>query len=198
MTETTEPMVREDGTYPTETLRRDMIVATVVQTRVSGVDGANPGPDIRRNLDYFLECIDIAQVGLPSDLLLFHEFPITGFTEWTREQHYNLSIEVPGPEVEEVGKKAKQYNCYIVFGTYAKDPENWPGHILHLMVMMGPDGNVVAKHWKQSFRSYAPTSAISRCRPCSSNRNCSDAWRSRARKSCAGSQPAASSMTTCA
>jgi len=149
MSETTEPMVREDGTYPTVPLRRDMIVATVVQTRVNGVDGTNPGPDIRRNLDYFLESIDIAQVGLPSDLLLFHEFPITGFSEWTREQHYNLSIEVPGPEIEEVGKKAKQYNCYIAFGTYAKDPVNWPGHILHLMVLMGPDGNVVAQHWKQ-------------------------------------------------
>jgi predicted amidohydrolase len=149
MSETTESMVREDGTYPTVPLRRDMIVASVVQTRVNGVDGANPGPDIRRNLDYFLESIDIAQFGLPSDLLLFHEFPITGFSEWTREQHYNLSIEVPGPEIEEVGKKAKQYNCYIAFGTYAKDPENWPGHILHLMVLMGPDGNVVAKHWKQ-------------------------------------------------
>jgi predicted amidohydrolase len=149
MSETTEPMVREDGTYPTVPLRRDTIVATVAQTRVNGVNGENPGPDIRRNLDYFLECIDIAQFGLPSDLLLFHEFPITGFSEWTREQHYNLSIEVPGPEIEEVGKKAKQYNCYIVFGTYAKDPVNWPGHILHLMVMMGPDGNVVAQHWKQ-------------------------------------------------
>jgi predicted amidohydrolase len=145
-----EPMVRQDGTYPTVELRRDMIAAAVVQTRVDGVDGANPGPDLRRNLDYFLECIDIAQTsGMPNDLLLFHEFPITGYSNWTREQHYNLSIEVPGPEVEEVGKKAKQYNCYIVFGTYAKDPENWPGHILHLMVMVGPDGNVVAKHWKQ-------------------------------------------------
>jgi predicted amidohydrolase len=143
-------MVREDGTYPTIPLRRDQIVASVVQTRVGGVDGANPGPDLRKNLDYFLECIDIAQgYGMPSDLLLFHEFPITGFSEWTREQQYDLAIEVPGPEIEEVGKKAKQYKCYIVFGTYAKDPENWPGHILHLMVMMGPDGNVVAKHWKQ-------------------------------------------------
>jgi len=145
-----EPMVREDGTYPTVPLRKDMIVASVVQTRVSGVDGSNPGPDIRKNLDYFLECIDIAQgPGIPNDLLLFHEFPITGFSEWTREQQYDLAIEVPGPEIEEVGKKAKQYNCYIVFGTYAKDLENWPGHILHLMVMMGPDGSVVAKHWKQ-------------------------------------------------
>ncbi|HJP38748.1 MAG TPA: nitrilase-related carbon-nitrogen hydrolase [Gammaproteobacteria bacterium] len=150
MAEVTEPMVREDGTYPTVELRRPMIVASVVQTRVSGVDGTNPGPDIRKNLDYFLECIDIAQgQGMPSDLLLFHEFPITGFSEWTRDQLYDFALEVPGPEIEEVGKKAKQYNCYIVFGTYAKDPENWPGHILHLMVMMGPDGNVVAKHWKQ-------------------------------------------------
>jgi len=67
-----EPMVREDGTYPTVPLRKDMIVASVVQTRVSGVDGSNPGPDIRKNLDYFLECIDMAQgPGIPNDLLLF-------------------------------------------------------------------------------------------------------------------------------
>jgi len=142
--------VREDGTYPVVDLRRPMIFATVVQSRVQGVDGTNPGPDIRRNLDYMLECIDIAQSnGPPSDLLLFHEFPITGFSNWTREQHYNLALEVPGPEVMEVAAKAKQYGCYIVFGTYAKDPENWPGHILHLMVMVGPEGDVVAKHWKQ-------------------------------------------------
>ena len=146
-----EPMVREDGTYPGAELRKPAFFAAVVQTRVQGVDGANPGPDLRRNLDYFLECIDIAQgYGPPNDLLLFHEFPITGFSNyWTREQHYELALQVPGPEVEEVAKKAKQYGCYIVFGTYAKDLEDWPGHILHLMVMVGPEGNIVAKHWKQ-------------------------------------------------
>jgi predicted amidohydrolase len=145
-----ESLVRADGTYPTVPLRKDTIVASVVQTRVMGVDGANPGPDIRRNLDYFLECIDIAQgFGMPSDLLLFHEFPITGFSEWTRDQNYELALEVPGPEIEEVCAKSKQYNCYIVFGAYAKDPENWPGHILHQMIMTGPEGNIVAKHWKQ-------------------------------------------------
>ena len=45
---------------------------------------------------------------MPSDLLLFHEFPITVQSNWTRGQHYDLSIEVPEPEIEEVGKKAKQ------------------------------------------------------------------------------------------
>lgn len=104
---TTDTQVRADGTYPTEALRQDAITAAVVQTRVTGVDGGNPAPGIRRNLDYFLESIDIAQgYGGRCDLLLFHEFPITGFTNWTRDQHYNLSIEVPGPEVAEVSKKS--------------------------------------------------------------------------------------------
>lgn len=149
MTTTTETMVRADGTYPTVELRRPVTFATVVQTRVQGIDGNNPAAGLKRNLDYFLETIDIAQgYGPPSDLLLFHEFPITGFSEWTREQHYRIAIEVPGPEIDEVIKKAKQHNCYIVFGTYAKDEKDWPGHILHLMVMVTPDGRVI-KHWKQ-------------------------------------------------
>ena len=121
----------------------------MVQTRVQGINGANPGPDLRRNLDYFLECIDIAQgFGPKSDLLLFHEFPITGFSEWTKEQHYRLALDMKGPEIAAVLEKSKQHGCYIVFGTYAKDPENWPGHILHFMVMAKPDGSFVT-HWKQ-------------------------------------------------
>ena len=55
------PMVRDDGTYLSIALRQEAITATVVQTRVQGVNGANSGPDLKRNLDYFLECIDIAQ-----------------------------------------------------------------------------------------------------------------------------------------
>jgi predicted amidohydrolase len=151
-------MVREDGTYPVAELRRPMIFATAVQTRVSGVNGENPGPDIRRNLDYFLESIDIAQSGgPPSDLLVFHEFPITGFSQWTKDQHYNLALSIDGPELAEVAAKTKQYNCYIVFGAYFKDEENWPGHILHQMILMGPDG-LVANHWKQrNLRGMWPT-----------------------------------------
>jgi len=144
-----EPMVRADGTYPTIPLRSDNIGVAVVQTKVMGIRGQHIQADIQRNLDYFLECIDIAQgFGPPSDLLLFHEFPITGYSEWTRAQHYELSLELDGPEIAAVCKKAQQYKCYIVFGTYAKDPVNWPDHILHLMVMAKPDGSIAA-HWKQ-------------------------------------------------
>jgi predicted amidohydrolase len=152
MTDNTNPAIEnihEDGTYPSVELRKETIMATVVQTRVGSIDPDHIERDVRTNLDYMLECIDIAQgFGPPSDLLLFHEFPVTGFSELAKDKHYELARQIPGPETEEIGKKAKKYNCYIVFGTYAKDPA-WPGHILHLMVLIGPDGNVVAKHWKQ-------------------------------------------------
>ena len=145
----TKTMVRQDGTYPSLPLKKDTISVAIAQTRVHGVDGKNPAKDIKHNLAYMLECIDIAQgYGGKSDLICFHEFPIVGFSNWSREEHYNIAIDVPGPETEEIGKKCQDYGCYIVFGTYAKDPD-WPDHILHLMVLMGPDGNVVAKHWKQ-------------------------------------------------
>ena len=144
-----QPMVREDGTYATAELAKDSINASVVQTRVHGVNGDNPGPDIQRNLDYMLECIDAAQgYGPRSDLLVFHEFPITGFSLWTRQQHHALAIDVPGPETGAIGAKCKQHGCYVVFGTYARDPD-WPDHILHLMILLGPDGEIAAKHWKQ-------------------------------------------------
>ncbi|MBW7931450.1 MAG: hypothetical protein H3C57_09165, partial [Gammaproteobacteria bacterium] len=42
MTTPTEPMVRADGTYPTVELRKPVTFATVVQTRVQGIDGNNP------------------------------------------------------------------------------------------------------------------------------------------------------------
>jgi predicted amidohydrolase len=142
-------MVRGDGTYPTVPLKKDTISIAIAQTRVKGVDGKTPHKGIRKNLDYLLECIDIAQgFGGRSDLICFHEFPITGFSNWSKEEHYKVAIEIPGAETEEIGKKCKEHGCYIVFGTYAKDPD-WPEHILHLMVMINPEGDVVAKHWKQ-------------------------------------------------
>ena len=125
MTNENPAMVCEDGTYPVKELRRPITMVSAVQTRVQGVDGSNPGPGIRKNLDYMLECIDIAQSnGPPSDLLVFHEFPITGFgTKWTKDQHYNLALEVPGPEVMEVAAKAKQYGIWLLPGSIFEKSE---------------------------------------------------------------------------
>ena len=43
--------------------------------------------------------------------------------------------------------KAKQYGCYIQFGAYAVD-KDWPGHVLSITSIIGPDGKLVARDWK--------------------------------------------------
>lgn len=141
--------VRQDGRYATVPLAKDNIRLGVMQTRVRPVDPANPEQGRRENLDHMLKLITNAQEwNPPSDILLFHEFPITGFSyDWTRKDILRLSIDLPGPETEELGKAAKKYNCYIIFGSYARE-KDWPGHVLSITTIIGPDGQIVDKHWK--------------------------------------------------
>ena len=141
--------VHADGTYATVPLARDNVRLCVVQSVVRPVDETNPAPGKRRNLNHMLDLIDMAQAsGLPKNILFFHEFPITGFRfHWNRDDVQRIAIEVPGEETEEISKKARQYGCFIVFGSYVKDSD-WPGHNLSITTIIGDDGEVLARHWK--------------------------------------------------
>lgn len=142
-------MVSHDGGYETVPLRSDRIAIGIIQTPVRGVDGDNPEPGIKDNLNYLLETIDKAQnVGGRCDLLCFHEFPLHGFAPWDLKQYLRVSRHPDGPEFEEIGKKAKQYNCYIALGCQMLD-DDWPGHTMNTQVLVGPNGKIIAKHWKQ-------------------------------------------------
>lgn len=144
-----EPVRFNGTTYPSVPLRQTEIQAAAIQSRVRAVDGNNPTPGLKANLDYMLKLIDKAQYyGGRKDLLCFHEFPLTGWDKWTRKQALNIAREIPGPETEAIGKKAKEYNCYITFGTYLRD-QAWPGHLISATVIINPAGQVIAKHWKQ-------------------------------------------------
>ncbi|MCC5870713.1 MAG: hypothetical protein JJU27_19615 [Gammaproteobacteria bacterium] len=144
----TDERVREDGTYPMVPLRKENIAIGIVQTQVRGVDGDNPKQGIRDNLNYVLECIERAYTSGPCDLLCFHEFPIQGFRHYDRRQYLNVALEAPGPEFEEIGKLAKKFGCYITMGALLKDAD-WPDHVMNTQVLVGPSGDVLAKHWKQ-------------------------------------------------
>jgi predicted amidohydrolase len=141
-------MQNRGGRYDVVPLRSEEITIGVVQSRVRAVDGKNPAPGLKENLKHMLWLIDRAQYyGGKKDLLSFHEFPLTGWDKWSRQEALNLALELPGPETEEVGRKAKEYNCYITFGTYAKD-KAWPGHVLSISVIISPAGQIIGKHWK--------------------------------------------------
>ena len=150
--------VAADGNYERVPLRKDTVRVTAVQSIMRAVrDTANPQREMKANLDHMLELIDQANgFGGPQDLVCFHEQPIMGWNPWTREEVLRVAIEIPGPETEALGKKAKEYGCYITFGTYARDAD-WPGHLLLNGVLIGPDGDVVANHWKtNNIRGFIP------------------------------------------
>ena len=79
--------------------------------------------------------------------MFFHEFPVTGWNTWTRKEILKFALEIPGPETEQISAKAREYGCYIVFGSYAIDAD-WPNHVLSITTIIGPDGAIVDKHWK--------------------------------------------------
>ena len=138
-----------DGTYASMPLAKDSWTLGVVQSRVIPVDEKNIARTRKENLNHMVELIDAAQnYGGQKEVLLFHEFPITGYNnKWTRADVLKIAIEFPGEESELLCRKAKEHGCYIVFGTYARD-KNWPGHALSLTTIIGPDGSILDHHWK--------------------------------------------------
>ena len=150
--------VAADGDYASVPLRKDTLRVTAVQSIMRAIrDTAKPEREMKANLDHMIELIDMAN-GFPGpqDLVCFHEQPIMGWNPWPREEALRVAIEIPGPETEALGEKAKQYGCYITFGTYARD-RDWPGHLLLNGILIGPDGTVVANHWKtNNVRGFRP------------------------------------------
>ena len=144
-----EVSLSQTGSYERVALTKPVIRLSVVQSRVRGVVLDRLKQTRQDNLNHMLQLIDAANNwGGPKDLLLFHEFPITGYSnKWNREDVLKLAIEIPGEETEAIGKKAKEHGCYVVFGSYAKDAA-WRNHVLSITTIIGPDGTVVDKHWK--------------------------------------------------
>ena len=150
--------VANRGRYATVPLRQDAINVTAIQSRVRSVDVNNLKPTLKANLDHALDLIDIAQGspaawggerlwGAKQDLICMHEFPIQGFQPWTRTELNKVAFDLPGPETEAIGQRARKYGCYIAFGCYAKE-QGWPRHVINMSVIVGPTGEIVARHWK--------------------------------------------------
>lgn len=141
--------MQKDGGYPTVPLSKEAVTLAVVQSRVRAVDVARLKETRKANLDHMLSLIDNAQGwGGKKDILFFHEFPITGWSGvWNREQALRVAIDIPGEETEAIAKKAREHQCMIVFGSYAKD-RDWPNHLLSITTLIGPDGAILDRHWK--------------------------------------------------
>lgn len=142
-------LVRPDGSYPTMPLEKDVVVLKVIQ---SGVNSLSDFPTIEDGLEANLKHMEtLAQqactTGKKPDFLLFHEFPLTGYSSGTRTEKLPFTVQIPGKESDRLGEIAKSCDTYVIFGTYATDPD-WPNHILSINAVINREGKVVKKFWK--------------------------------------------------
>jgi len=145
----TPVLVQPDGSYPTVPLEKDTVVVKVVQNApVNLQDAPTIEEGLATNVERMAYWIDQACTnGKKPDFILFNEFPLTGYSSGSRDEKLKFTIQIPGPETDRIGELAKECDTYIIFGSYATDPD-WPGHILSLNPVIGRDGEVKKVYWK--------------------------------------------------
>jgi predicted amidohydrolase len=150
--------VAKRGVYDTVPLKQDFVNVAAVQSQLFSIDLRDRKASLKRNMDRVLRLIDLTQNspeewngerrwGSKVDLICMHEFPIQGWQPWNRKELQQIAFDLPGPESEAIGERAKRYGCYIAYGCYARE-KDWPEHIINMSVLVGPDGKIVSKQWK--------------------------------------------------
>jgi len=142
-------LVQPDGGYPTIPLEKDIITVKVLQTTVDSLkDFSTIEEGLDHNLTHMEAMADKAcTTGSKPDFLLYHEFPLTGYSSGSRTEKLQYTVQIPGPETDRLGKIARDCDTYLIFGTYATDAD-WPGHILSINAVINRDGEVVKRFWK--------------------------------------------------
>ena len=142
-------LVNSDGSYNSVPLEKDVVTLAVIQTGINSLqDFDDPKVGLRQNLDHMIDMGEQACGLNPKpDFLLYHEFPLTGYSSGSRTEKLKYTIQVPGPETIELGKLAKKCDAYLIFGSYATDPD-WPKHILSINAVLGRDGKLKKAFWK--------------------------------------------------
>ena len=142
-------LVNGDGSYQTIPLEKDVVTLAVIQTGINSLqDFKDPKVGLKQNLDHMIEMGESACAQNPKpDFLLYHEFPLTGYSSGSRTEKLKYTIQVPGPETLELGKLAKKCDAYLIFGSYATDSD-WPQHILSINAVIGRNGELRKAYWK--------------------------------------------------
>ena len=143
-------LVDSEGNYPRAPLEKDTVTLAVVQSRAAMISpGDDPQPVISQNLQHVSSLLRSAceEQSASPDIIVLHEFPLTGYLPGDRSVKQRACVEIPGPESAALGELSREFDAYMVFGAYAKD-RDFPQHILNLTTILGRDGAVAKTVWK--------------------------------------------------
>ena len=142
-------LVPANGQYETIPLEKDVVRLAVIQSDADPMgEGDVPTDIIGQNLEHMMEMGTSACEGeVKPDIILYHEFPLTGYISGDRDEKLTKTIGIPGRETERLAELARSCDAYVVFGAYAHHA-NWPKHILSLTTVINRQGEVVDTIWK--------------------------------------------------
>jgi predicted amidohydrolase len=127
--------------------------AMVVQPEVTV---AKTRDDIKKNLDRYCKLIDFG-VGyffeLPVRLMIFPEYFLQGVTtpgkgEDSLKEFMKKAITIPGPEIDVLGEKAKEYGLFIAGGGVVEQVPEFPDRWFNTAFIVGPTGEVILRYHK--------------------------------------------------
>jgi nitrilase len=85
---------------------------------------------------------------IPAHAVWYHFHAATGaIANRLAVELFKNSVEIPGPEIDALGRAARDVNAYVVMGVCEKMP-NTTGTMYNTQVYIGPDGSVLRKHQK--------------------------------------------------
>ena len=96
----------------------------------------------------------LSSLDLPVRLLVIPEGALQGFTDevfdWEHQKYAEeIALDIPGPETDQLGKIAQEFNAYLVATAKAREPE-FPGLFFNSVFLISPRGKVILRHRKNS------------------------------------------------
>ncbi len=114
--------------------------------------------NVKRICDFMdTACMVGAWEGAPARLVVIPEMAIQGMianTPGNRAAEAKYAVEMPGPETEELCRKAKAINAYIAAELYMVRDEDFPDRYFNVGFIVSPEGELVYKRYKATSDAY--------------------------------------------
>jgi predicted amidohydrolase len=95
--------------------------------------------------------------GFPVRLVVIPEMAIQGMvanTPGNRAKEKEFAMTIPGPETDELCRKAKQINAYIAAELYMVRDDDFPDRYFNVAFIVSPKGEVIYKRYKATSDAY--------------------------------------------
>lgn len=137
------------------------------------VSACSTRADYMRNIEHIVAFMDTAYGmaatdGPPVRLMVLPEGAfqslLVGFKGGDRKREAEMAVELPGPETEALGRKARELNVYIAGNAYVVRDEDFPDRYFNKAFIISPKGEIIYTRTKLQVEPFEPE-VVATCVP---------------------------------